>query len=86
MKKAACSTATSAADFLPAGLELPVLAKASQKCKGSGIYCNATQAVFGEGPADATCMFVGEQPGDQSLLGSAFRLTHHRGQPQTSTP
>ena len=86
MKKAACSTATSAADFLPAGLELPVLAKASQKCKGCGIYCNATQAVFGEGPADATCMFVGEQPGDQSLLGSAFRLTHHRGQPQTSTP
>ena len=50
MKKAACPTTTSAADFLPTRLELPVLAKASQKCQGCGIYCNATQAVFGEGP------------------------------------
>jgi hypothetical protein len=42
MKKAACPTSTSAADFLPARPELPVLAKASQKCQGCGIYCNAT--------------------------------------------
>jgi DNA polymerase len=73
MKKAACPTTTSAADFLPSRLELPVLAKASQKCQGCGIYRNATQAVFGEGPADATCMFVGEQPGDQEdLAGKPF--------------
>ena len=73
MKKAACPTATSAADFLPERLELPVLAKASQKCQGCGIYCNATQAVFGEGPATASCMFVGEQPGDQEdLAGKPF--------------
>lgn len=73
MKKAACPTTTSAADFLPEKLELPVLAKASQRCKGCGIYCNATQTVFGEGPADATCMFVGEQPGDQEdLAGKPF--------------
>ena len=65
MKKAACPTTGSAADFLPGRLELPVLAKAAQKCQGCGICCNATQTVFGEGPADAACMFVGEQPGDQ---------------------
>lgn len=68
MKKPACPTTTSAADFLPPAskrLELPVLAKYARKCQGCGIYCNATQVVFGEGPADASCIFVGEQPGDQ---------------------
>jgi len=65
MKQAGCPTATSAAEFLPKKLELPVLAKAARKCQGCQLYCNATQTVFGEGPADATCMFVGEQPGDQ---------------------
>jgi DNA polymerase len=29
------------------------------------LYKHATQTVFGEGPADARVMFVGEQPGDQ---------------------
>ena len=34
---------------------------------------NATQTVFGEGPADARIMFVGEQPGDQEdLAGRPF--------------
>ena len=73
MKKAACPTTTSAADFLPSKLELPVLAAAARKCRGCGIYCNATQTVFGEGPGDAVCMFVGEQPGDQEdLAGKPF--------------
>lgn len=27
--------------------------------------CNATQTVFGEGPASAVAMFIGEQPGDR---------------------
>ena len=65
MNKPACPTTTSAADFLPARLELRVLAKAAAKCQGCPLYYNATQAVFGEGPPDARCMFVGEQPGDQ---------------------
>jgi len=65
MSKAACPTTTSAAEFLPPTLELPVLSKAARKCRGCAIYCNATQTVFGEGPDDAACMFVGEQPGDQ---------------------
>jgi uracil-DNA glycosylase family protein len=73
MKQAACPTATSAAEFLPKMLELPLLAKAARKCRGCQIYCNATQTVFGEGPADAYCMFVGEQPGDQEdLAGKPF--------------
>jgi DNA polymerase len=73
MKKAACPTTTSATDFVPDTLELPVLAKAAERCQGCGIYCNATQVVFGEGPADARCMFVGEQPGDQEdLAGKPF--------------
>ncbi len=62
---AACPTTTSAADFLPKKIELPALARAAAKCQGCPIYCNATQTVFGEGPADAIVMFVGEQPGDQ---------------------
>ncbi|HEX4794286.1 MAG TPA: UdgX family uracil-DNA binding protein [Humisphaera sp.] len=64
-KAPACPTTSSAADFLPAKLELPQLVKAARKCQGCPIYCNATQTVFGEGPADAKVMFVGEQPGDQ---------------------
>ncbi|HXE53031.1 MAG TPA: UdgX family uracil-DNA binding protein [Tepidisphaeraceae bacterium] len=68
-----CAFTGSAADFLPSRLELPVLAKAAAKCHGCGIYCNATQVVFGEGPTDARCMFVGEQPGDQEdLAGKPF--------------
>jgi DNA polymerase len=60
-----CPTAMSAAEFVPASRELPVLAKAATKCQGCRLYCSATQVVFGEGPKNATVMFVGEQPGDQ---------------------
>jgi DNA polymerase len=60
-----CPTGTSAAEFIPHTTSLPVLREAAQNCRGCQIYCNATQAVFGEGPRDATVMFVGEQPGDQ---------------------
>jgi uracil-DNA glycosylase len=73
MKKAACPTAQSAAEFVPAKLGLPALAKAAAKCQGCRLYCNATQTVFGQGPAGAFCMFVGEQPGDQEdLAGKPF--------------
>jgi DNA polymerase len=73
VKKAACPTASSAADFIPETLELPVLAEAAKSCKGCQIYCNATQTVFGAGPATASCVFVGEQPGDQEdLTGKPF--------------
>jgi len=51
--------------FLPAKLTLPALRDASKTCQGCDLYKCATQTVFGEGPADARVMFVGEQPGDQ---------------------
>jgi uracil-DNA glycosylase family protein len=42
-------------------------------CTRCDLYKCATQTVFGEGPASATIMFVGEQPGDQEdLAGRPF--------------
>lgn len=57
--------AGSAADFLPSQIDLPHLREAAQGCRGCALYRNATQAVFGEGPATARAVLVGEQPGDQ---------------------
>lgn len=49
------------------------LAKAVGRCMRCPLYCNATQAVVGEGPAAARIMVVGEQPGDQEdLQGRPF--------------
>jgi uracil-DNA glycosylase len=62
---AQCENTGSAADFLPARRSLPQLREAVNSCRGCDLYCNATQAVFGEGSNDAVVMFVGEQPGDQ---------------------
>ncbi|MFI7705672.1 UdgX family uracil-DNA binding protein [Nonomuraea sp. NPDC049480] len=56
---------TSAADFLPDRLDLDALRSAAACCEGCGLYRNATQTVFGEGPRQARFMLVGEQPGDQ---------------------
>jgi DNA polymerase len=36
-----------------------------QQCTACDLYKHATQAVFGEGPADAQLMLMGEVPGDQ---------------------
>ena len=42
-------------------------------CRRCHLWEPATQTVFGEGPADARLMFVGEQPGDQEdLAGRPF--------------
>lgn len=42
-------------------------------CRRCPLYEMATQAVMGQGPADAELMFVGEQPGDQEdLAGLPF--------------
>src|SRR3954453_5849552 len=68
-----CSNTGSAADFLPQRISLPQLRDASKSCRGCDLYCNATQTVFGAGPAGATLMLVGEQPGDQEdLAGKPF--------------
>ena len=37
----------------------------ARHCRNCPLWAEATQTVFGEGPADASVMFVGEQPGDQ---------------------
>ena len=66
-------TVRSARDFLPKRMTLSSLAAAVQECRGCDLYKNATQAVFGEGSADAEVMIVGEQPGDQEdLAGRPF--------------
>jgi DNA polymerase len=49
------------------------LLKDARDCTRCDLYRHATQTVFGEGPLDATIMFVGEQPGDQEdLAGRPF--------------
>ena len=57
--------ATSAAPFVPAGAGIEALRTAAAGCQGCELFRPATQTVFGEGPADARAVFVGEQPGDQ---------------------
>jgi uracil-DNA glycosylase family protein len=49
------------------------LARAEQECRRCPLYRDATQAVPGEGPAHATLMLVGEQPGDkEDIAGKPF--------------
>ena len=55
----------SAAEYLPARLTLSAMRTAVQDCRGCDLYLHATQAVFGEGPASAEIVFIGEQPGDE---------------------
>ena len=73
MPKTTKLSVLSAAEFVPASLELAALRNAADTCKGCDLYCNATQVVFGQGPSTAGVMFVGEQPGDQEdLAGKPF--------------
>lgn len=70
----------SAADFVPPAATLASLKKAAAHCQGCDLYKRATQTVFGEGPAKAEILFVGEQPGDQEdragrpFVGPAGRI------------
>ena len=49
------------------------LFKDARACTRCELYKYATQTVFGEGPLDASIMFVGEQPGDnEDLEGRPF--------------
>lgn len=64
---------TTAAAFLPAARDLGSLRTAAAGCEACGLCRPATQTVFGEGPADARLMLVGEQPGDQEdVAGRPF--------------
>jgi uracil-DNA glycosylase len=75
MAKSSSRTATpqSAAAFVPSKLTLRTARLAASGCTGCELYRRATQTVFGEGPGDATVVFVGEQPGDaEDLAGRPF--------------
>lgn len=53
--------------------ELNAVRADAADCKACPLWKSGTQTVFGEGPADAEVMFVGEQPGDQEdLKGKPF--------------
>jgi uracil-DNA glycosylase family protein len=70
----------SAADFLPPDPTLPGLRKAAAGCRGCRLWTIGTQTVFGEGPAKAHVLVVGEQPGDSEdregrpFVGPAGRM------------
>jgi uracil-DNA glycosylase len=52
---------------------LEALRQEAKGCSRCHLYKHATQTVFGEGPANASILFVGEQPGDQEdLAGRPF--------------
>jgi DNA polymerase len=55
----------SAAAYLPERPTLPRLREAAAGCRACPLWQTGTQTVFGEGPAAAEVMLVGEQPGDQ---------------------
>jgi len=65
---------------LPKRPTVPKLQRAAAGCRSCGLWENATQTVFGEGPARARVMLVGEQPGDREdvegepFVGPAGRL------------
>jgi uracil-DNA glycosylase len=58
-------SAPGAQEFVPANADLATLARASLSCKGCALWRDATQTVFGRGPASAHAVLVGEAPGDQ---------------------
>jgi DNA polymerase len=61
------------AELLPTRPTLPLVRDISKGCKACDLYMRGTQTVFGEGPAKAEIMLVGEQPGDaEDLAGQPF--------------
>ncbi|MEV6609679.1 UdgX family uracil-DNA binding protein [Kutzneria sp. NPDC051319] len=62
-----------AVDYVPHRGGLAALRRAAADCHGCELYKDATQTVFGEGPADARLFLVGEQPGDrEDVEGAPF--------------
>jgi uracil-DNA glycosylase family protein len=63
------------APLLAVGPDAPLesVAEAALDCTACPLYRRATTTVFGEGPAPAPLMLVGEQPGDkEDLAGRPF--------------
>ncbi len=62
-----------ASALIPPNPSLDSLRRAAAGCTACPLYARATQTVFGEGPAEAPLMLVGETPGDQEdLKGRPF--------------
>jgi len=55
----------SAEPYVPHSRILTTLKRASRACRGCDLYREATQTVFGEGPARARVVMIGEQPGNR---------------------
>jgi uracil-DNA glycosylase len=67
------SLAETAAPLVPERPSLRNLREASADCRACPLWKDATQTVFGEGPANAAVVLVGEQPGDrEDLEGRPF--------------
>ncbi|HVS53994.1 MAG TPA: UdgX family uracil-DNA binding protein [Opitutaceae bacterium] len=66
---AAMLKGTGAAPRIPPRPTLVSLREAAAKCRACPLWRTATQTVFGEGPAKARVVFVGEQPGDREDVG-----------------
>lgn len=66
-------TDDTAARFIPPHPTIETLREAARGCTACPLHKTGTQTVFGEGPARAPLMLVGEQPGDQEdLQGRPF--------------
>ena len=60
-------------ELIPRRPTISSLTRVADGCQACHLCRGATQTVFGEGPLDASIMFVGEQPGDQEdLAGRPF--------------
>jgi uracil-DNA glycosylase len=59
------SLAETAASLVPQRPSLRKLREAASDCRACPLWKDATQTVFGEGPAKAAVVLVGEQPGDR---------------------
>jgi uracil-DNA glycosylase family protein len=74
------ASTSSAADFIPERPTITKLRAAAKDCRGCHLYTCGTQTVFGEGPARASLLIIGEQPGDaedragRPFVGPAGRL------------
>lgn len=74
------ASAPTAAPQVPPNPTLRSLRTAAARCRACPLWRTGTQTVFGEGPARARVVIVGEQPGDQEdrrgrpFVGPAGRL------------
>jgi uracil-DNA glycosylase len=59
--------------FVPEKRSIKALRDAARGCRGCPLWKRGSQTVFGEGPAAARVLMVGEQPGDrEDMAGRPF--------------